>query len=468
HRQAGLRGNPRPLEQVLTRYPGHFKVLEEAADYYAEQPEPEFKAKAVNLYDRALKLAPTRTHLWRSKVKVLRELKRYQAAAETLERWLVAYGRGDLTETIMRARLARVYLDMGLPQKALTVIEPTKDSYQAAAMITLARAYEAVGRIMEAEEMFKKAIERYPTVASVLADRAGFFWRQKRFAEAADCVATGRRLVGPNSRWYFDAFMEALGQASLERITEAIEALRGSGADGWDTMALALRYEQSGKPDLALAMIDQAPISNAADTFQAQVTKSEIVRRLRGEAAAAEILAPYLKAPMSGGHVMYFFQEGMYSILMGGLGDPDVYPRKHREFVWLMKLMCWLACAPAEDADTAAALQQHYRGESADHYHAIGRYLLGTLSREMLLKRIMTPKQVCEVAYYLGFAERLAGDFDTAANWYQICLETGLQRNGEYHWALNELNLWALLGADRRHCRLTDDQAAYDRRNGVL
>jgi tetratricopeptide (TPR) repeat protein len=468
YRLARLRGSPEPLQQALTRYPGHFEVLEVAGDFYAEQPEKTLKTKAITLYDEALKLAPTRTRIWRSKVKVLRELKRYKAAAETLESWLSAYGRGDLTETIMRARLGRVYLDMGLPQKALTVIEPTKNSYQAAAMVCLARTYEALGRPAAAEELLNKAIGRYPTAAHLLADQAGFYWRQGRFREAAACIAKGHHLKGSYSRWYFDAFMEVFGNASPDRIIAAVHALTAGGTDGWDIEALALRYAKQERQDLALVLLDQVSPQHPVDTFVNRVTKSEIVQRWRGEAAAAEILAPYLKAPLSGGHIMYFFEEGMYPVLLKAIGDPDLYPPKHREFVWLIKLVSWLACAPAENAGTPAALQQHYAAKSVDHYHAIGRYLLGTLSREELLERIKTPRQVCEAAYYLGFGERLAGHFDAAANWYQICLETGLQRNGEYHWALNELNLWALLGVDRRHRRLKDDEAAYDRLYGAI
>jgi hypothetical protein len=261
--------------------------------------------------------------------------------------------------------------------------------------------------------------------------------------------------------------MEVYAEASFDNIAKAIEALKASGVDGWDIMALALRYEKRGQPALALALMDGASASNAVSGFETLVTKSEIMRRWRGDAAAAEILAPHLRPPLQGRYLMYLFEEGLYSILLAARIDPDAYPPKHREFVWLMKLMAWLASAPVEDEAAAEVLQQHYRGDSPDHYHAIGRFFLGTLSREDLLKKIKTPKQVCEVTYYLGFAERLAGNFDAAANWYQICLETGLWRNGEYRWALSELNLWALLGADQRHRRLSDDRAAYyRRRNG--
>lgn len=45
----------------------------------------------------------------------------------------------------------------------------------------------------------------------------------------------------------------------------------------------------------------------------------------------------------------------------------------------------------------------------------------------------------------------LKGNFRNAAIWYQICRETMLQNNGEYHWATTELFWWSKLGLLNRH-----------------
>jgi hypothetical protein len=56
---------------------------------------------------------------------------------------------------------------------------------------------------------------------------------------------------------------------------------------------------------------------------------------------------------------------------------------------------------------------------------------------------------------------RMKNNFSTAANWYQICLETGLTNNGEYHWAADELFWWTHMGTRNRHKNLAQDISDY-------
>ena len=127
----------------------------------------------------------------------------------------------------------------------------------------------------------------------------------------------------------------------------------------------------------------------------------------------------------------------------------------------MMKLMAWLASGKPESSQEELYL--HYEKPSSDYYPSIGSYLIEKIPLETLLKRIKTPKQRCEFAYYIGFGFRMKNDFSRAANWYQICLETGLTNNGEYHWAADELFWWAHMGTRSRHKNLAQDISDYQK-----
>ena len=194
---AKVTGNHEPITSALTPYSYNFSFREEAGDYFAQQSDTALKLKALHCYDKALELVPSRDSLWRQKADVLRDLKRHKESVAVLEAWIDGYGRRDLTTTIFKGKLAKRYLDMGKPQSALDVLTEEIDSYQGGVMMVLARAYEALGRPDKAEEMYKKAVKRYPTTNHILSGIAAFMWRNGRDDEATEYIAKGRQLV-PN------------------------------------------------------------------------------------------------------------------------------------------------------------------------------------------------------------------------------------------------------------------------------
>lgn len=114
-------------------------------------------------------------------------------------------------------------------------------------------------------------------------------------------------------------------------------------------------------------------------------------------------------------------------------------------------------------AGLAAAFDAHCRTPSSDKYHVIRRYLLGMTSRDDLRALARAPRDRCEFAYYIGFSERLEGNYGEAAQWYQLCRETLFNKNGEFAFASDELLLWACLEIESRHRLVKDDVAERDK-----
>jgi hypothetical protein len=145
--------------------------------------------------------------------------------------------------------------------------------------------------------------------------------------------------------------------------------------------------------------------------------------------------------------------------------SPEASPPQYKEFLWLQRLIAWLALE-RNPQGLEKEMFSHYQekalksidpNDPSGYYYGIGCYLLGMISRDQLLSLIVTPKQRCEFAYYIGLSERLKGEFREVTNWYHLCRETLLQNNGEFHWASNEMAWWTYLGVRNRHRLVNED-----------
>ncbi|MBU1055565.1 MAG: tetratricopeptide repeat protein [Proteobacteria bacterium] len=455
---AKVAGTHVPITCNLENFSYNFLFLEKAGDYLARHEEPVYKIKALDCYDKALKLAPSRNRLWKQKAKILQNLKRYEESAEVLKKWLKKYGRNDLVTTIYKSKLANIYLDMGKPKIAFKVLSDEIDSYQGGFMMSLARTYEDLKKPEEAEKIYHKALTRYPTGSHILSGAAAFMWRFGRDKEAAEYIEKGRLLNGKFSRWYFDDYMKIFSQATEERIMKAFDHI-AAGAGVWEISSLAFYFEKVKRPEIAYWLLTKVKAATRMQQLENTVNIYKVLRKWKGVDQAGKFLAPNLTPQSMGPLSMILFKEGQFDLILTELKNPNDYQEDFREFMWLMKLMAWQACnQPEQDLPE---FTRHYENNSPDYYHSIGKYMMGLISRSDLLRLIKSPKQRCEFLYYIGFSERMKGNFREAANWYQICLETGLSNNGEYHWASDELFWWAHMGTTNRHKKVSDDISAY-------
>jgi hypothetical protein len=87
-------------------------------------------------------------------------------------------------------------------------------------------------------------------------------------------------------------------------------------------------------------------------------------------------------------------------------------------------------------------LIDHYRSESNDDYHRLGRYLLKLIDEPELTAQTLAGKEVCETAFFLGWRAKSERRYHDAADWFLASVATGLQQNGEYRWSFEQLYLW--------------------------
>ncbi|MCD4674636.1 MAG: tetratricopeptide repeat protein, partial [Desulfobacula sp.] len=460
-RLAKVTGDSEPVSKGLEKYSHNYSFLEKAGDYYKEFKDTNLKLKALDCYDKALNQVPSRQSLWRKKASLLKELGKYEKAQQTITTWLEQYGSNNLTTTMMRAQLAKLLLKMEKPDQALKILENDLESYQAGVMMTLGQIYEALDRKNDAWSMYEKAVDRYPNVNHVLSGTAAFLWRENQYAAAAGFISKGRQVNNPFSRWYFDDYMTNFSNALGNKVMESYKLVVESGAGNWERKALAYRFEEKKRPEISYLIMSGLSSPNRMQELENKIDQYKVLKNWKGKEAAQVILSPYFSPQLNGRISMVLFKEGLFDILLDEIKAPDDYPKNYKEFMWLMKLMAWIACEKPDSYHEE--LNRHYEKPASDYYHSIGSYLIGKISLHNLLALIKTPKQRCEFAYYIGYSFRMKNDFSTAANWYQICLETGLTNNGEYHWAADELFWWTHMGTRNRHKNLAQDISDYQK-----
>jgi len=464
---AWVTGDDEPVLTAIEQFSDHAMMLAKAGNYFAKKVDPHSIAKAVDLYRRAVDMQPTSKNHSQKLARSLRKLKRYDEAVQVLQAWIDRNGGNDLTTTIYKGSVARVYLEMGQPDLALQTLETEMDSYQSGVMTTIAEAYTMRNELDLAEAMYRKALDRYPQSSHVLASFAGFYWEIGRETDAAELIARGRKINGEFTRWYFTDFMKALEQAPPDEILAAIDSLLTTGAANPETSGLAYRFADKDRYEIAIKILQQTPVSKPMLRLERAVIIYDIARRWKGEDAARHDLFQRVPPQMHGQLTLALFKKGHFPLIMELLENPDSFQWQYREFMWLIKLMAWIA-EDKQPTSLQNELNRHYQADSKDHYHAIGRYMLGEISQTDLLARIETPKQRCEISYYIGFAERAQRNFPGAAIWYQICRETMLSNNGEFHWASTELFWWAHTGTHNRHRLLRDDINDYRRKYDTM
>jgi tetratricopeptide (TPR) repeat protein len=462
-----------PLMSAIKKYPFSFTLLEEAGDHFAKGHDKASKERALACYDKARKLVPTRRSLPRKKAAVLRQMSRHREAVKILKSWLEQNDTKDLTMVYYRTTLANTYLKMKKPNLALKVIGDQIGSYQAAAMMVGARTYEEIGDLAKSEEILLRAVKRYPTVDHVLCGTAAFLWRQNRSEEASKYIAQGRKSMGKFSRWYFKDFLEVFSQAPENNILKAVDSLIKQGASKSEITSLGYRLHQIQRPEVGFKIIQKAPARLTMERLEQIVDLYKVMRDWKGRKQALDYLNKAVPSNMRLQLAMVLYKKGLFDVILTELDESVAIKPAYKEFLWLQRLIAWLALEK-NPAGLEKEFIAHYKQgwtnkikskisgkNSYKYYNAIGRYLLEMISRNKLLTQIKTPKQRCEFAYYIGLRERLKSNFPEAAHWYQLCRETLLRNNGEFHWASDELFWWAHMGTKNRHRLPGDDIKAY-------
>jgi len=450
-----IMGTAEPLEMALYHRPKDLRLLNAAADYYADKPGLPSRKRAEALYRGALELDPTNAWTVMDVGKQMRLQGRGQEVIAFYEDWLARHDRGDFECSLVRASIAKNLLALGKAQESLAIVDPMVSGQQAGVMCIAAEAHEKLGNLPRAQQIYGLAIKRYPSSDFLYAGLASLHWRGGQDVDAAKVVARGRVRMGEQANWYAQDFAKTVGGRDLAGIRAAVSALMQDGCGAWELLRLARQFYSEGNPKAAMMIMDMCPREPGAGGLLLLAEHYGLARLCEGEAAAHALLGRVSPGQETEIFACALYLQGHNEAILELTSNLDAVG-PGADFLWLMRVMAWLA-NNKEPAELGAGIGACFASPKPSHYHAAGRFLLGLLSQDELLAMATDNKKRCELAYYVGLFHRLRGNYAEASDWYAVAQATGQERNGEYRWAYEELLQWTDLGLVNRHRFLVDD-----------
>jgi hypothetical protein len=397
-------------------------------------------ADAGALYTKLMQDHPDRSLLLHAVGKYFEQSGDFRAGEKLFTAWLKEHpDMGGFAEIAARVGLARMYLGLKRFREAYAAIGPVAGSGQASAMETAARVLAKLGRFKEAEDLAAAAVERYPDSVRTRLVLCELYWGQRKYPEAAQALKSFPGSL-PARAWTDDIaplFVALFRDKPAETMT-AVKALLESGIQATDMAYLAREYAVTGNPRLAFDLMQLVPASGQQAIANAVLSYSYL-KQFQGNERALEWLRGKIAPGAWRDAGMLFYDAAEYDLLWvsaEGSGPPIA-----EEYNWLLKAAAWVKNGRQAD-ERRDKLLAFYRSRGRIYYHQAGAFLMGLFPEKEILKLAQTPKQKCELAYFLGVKAEGDRHLADASCWYRVCRETMMDMNAEYRWAGRALEEW--------------------------
>ncbi len=345
----------------------------------------------------------------------------------------------DLTWVHVLALQAEAYANEKKWKDAFNTIQPALDSWSGEALDDGAWFLEESDRWDEALELATAARDRYPDSYVPYAIMARLFWREQKYAEAAELLAGSHALS--RSIWEGDlarSFGHVFGKADPHLAQSAFSALQAHGIGALALAALAKDLGGRGNHKLAFTMLASLKGDRADSTAFAIWAHDELAKS-DGEEAAAVWLRNTTAKDI---HELAFvaFQFGRYDILWGPIEDP-ARPTKEDE-IQLMRAAS-LIHAPDATGERHEKLVQYFQARPDNVWKPMGLFLLGKLSDEELFKAMKGRFDISSLGWMRGLRAADQGRYEEASDWFEIAVESDLNKQPPNAWAYGILSRWA-------------------------
>jgi tetratricopeptide (TPR) repeat protein len=371
----------------------------------------------------------------------LKKRKDYQAIVERVVPWIEHYGRssGGFDSLEARVMLSSALLAQGKKQKAWNALKDVIGSDYGMVLRQGVKVLSALGDEEKATQLALHAVERYPSSLNSLTSLLEVLWQQKANDDAARLLKQWPHRIS-ESDWSWtvgDSFVRQFGGRPKEA-EQAFGALIRTGIDQWSLQGIAAAIATQG--DSATAFQLQSQLRwNGPGYLEMLVKSYRYLKEAKGKDTALAWLNPQIPSRIRNMASMIYFGQHEYDLLWDLIPDPEAgdYP----EAVWLYRAAASLAQTDLAE-DRRRLLIDHYRSESSDDYHRLGRYLLKLIDEPELTAQTLAGKEICETAFFLGWRAKSERRYHDAADWFLTSVATGLQQNGEYRWSFEQLYLW--------------------------
>jgi tetratricopeptide (TPR) repeat protein len=406
-------------------------------------------ARVRAAFERAIAEWPEDWDLSQAYVDYLERARQYEAARHVAAQWL---GRraGDASSfdfIFAHSAMARMYYHQGLYLRGLQAVAPVVGSWQFGAMNRAARLLERLDSLEEAEKLAKRVVGRYPYLGAGRATAALIQWRKGRFAEAAELLSDPRYPLGQGD-WFTEvaAAFHLCFAGRKDEAAKAVDALAARLDDRRLTLAqMGKGIGEKGDHELAFQVLSRLPL-DGQERLDVLVMAYRELDRWKGRDQALRWIREQVTDQREQLILGTFGFGQDCPELLWEVGPRDLPRGLFGDYQWLLRAAASLEVDPEQDPNHSALLEHYRRDWNRAHgfYHLTGRYLLGLESDSTALAAARVElKRECELAFFMGAKARAEGRYREAAEHYERCIATGLNRNAEYHWALGQLMVWS-------------------------
>ncbi len=398
------------------------------------------KGETRGLYERLIEIDPTDWSVAKKYVEFLENDRDYPQARRVIDVWLARSDRrSGMEELVARTALARAYhkegnLDAAWEAVAQPLAGMYGDAFRRAALIRLDQ-----GTAVEAEAICRRALERYPGNIPTAASLARVFWRQDRHDEAAAVLKEQvaqigliewRRAIAPD-------FIEEFANSPPERIDAAVASLGRAGFHPSAIEQISFKATEAQEPDLAFQLLSTTPLTQF-ESLDPISSAYRSLEQLRGREEALRWLEERVPASYRPGMSHFGYGGGSYELQWEFVPDPVGHGRLD-DYIWILRAASYLRDG-ATRSDWRARLDDYYSSAPDSFYNKIGAMVIGRLEPSDVWITATQLDQRVEAAYFIAVRAEASGDLEMAIAWYRIALESGLRREAEPHWSLNQLS----------------------------
>ncbi|MBN2383891.1 hypothetical protein JXQ70_13530 [bacterium] len=398
-------------------------------------------------------------NLWSQYSNYLEKKGEYQTARDCINKWL-HYNRDERGFPYIYARtaLARMFMLEGQYEQGLEAVKPVVDSCQLGAMQRYALILAKIGRTDEAEAMFHRIYERYPSSVIILASLTQLKWHRGDNAAAASLIASHRYPLQVFD-WRDEIgsrFAEVYKDKPLEQGLAAFsELLALHKFEIISTSNVCTRVYQEGNPELAFQMISLLRSRNAMQDLTLKVEAYNFRKHWTDEKEAQDWLRSVIDVKMYQPLSQVAYDRQCYELLWDFIPLKPT-PGPCEECVWLSRAAAYLK-TKSSNTEQLKALRDYFKNDGKSIYYQLGRFLVGLTQESDVYRYVKNDKDRCSVGYYFGLKAQSEGRYNDASDWYRISIETRRQNTPAYSWAFLQLSDWngfnrtlAVLARDHR------------------
>lgn len=308
----------------------------------------------------------------------------------------------------------------GKPELGWKWLEPELDGYVGHVLGEAVRTQVALGNLEQAEQIARRAVDRYPSNWPCIAQLASVLWRRGRFADAATLIA---RSPDRSTSWASSEvaryFATVHGETGGPEMVAAFKALVEQGFDYDFLEAIVDRLREQGKPEFAFELGNLIHDSDRQILLYTQSYKS--LAQARGEAEALEWLGSVLPRSWLNKSPKIFYTAEAYELLWTLTADPG--SDRDGQEAWLLRAAAHVR-QKATNVERRAALLEYYANHDSTFSDRLGGALMGLRTGNDVLRSARNESELCLAASFLGLQAEMEARLEEAARLYQLALTT--------------------------------------------